>query len=265
MVDEATGQPLPEVSVAAFVREAGAPERLVRSARTDDGFFALELPMGRTVELRFQREGYEAATATVDVPRRDREGFQAPRVRMRRIVVTLADVQDLEESRTAPPSARLPTAAPPPTRPQSSAPTASAPTSSTPAPSAPAPGPLETPRIVAAGGDPQAAPPPPAPRAEPPPPPPVRVSQPAAPQREYRIQIEARGAFEPEHRRYIEVRRLGEVTSDYVEGRRLYRVLVGRYDSMAEAEAALAEVRRVGWRDAFVAGFEGGVYRGAVR
>ena len=123
---------------------------------------------------------------------------------------------------------------------------------------------LENPRIPAAGGTPTATAPPvvrsPEPVASGPVPGPVPGATPA---REYRIQIEARDAFEPEHRRYATVRTLGALSSNYVTGRNLYRVLVGTYTSVAEAKAALAEVRRAGWRDAFVAGFEDGRYRGA--
>ena len=109
VIDSAGGRPLAGATLAAFTR-ADDRERLVTSARTEDGFFDLELPMGTTVELRVQREGYEAVTSRLNVPVREREGFQAPRIKMRRVVVTLADVQELESSRTEPAAGRLPSA-----------------------------------------------------------------------------------------------------------------------------------------------------------
>lgn len=219
VIDSATAAGLGGVTIAAFTRD-GDRERLITNARSEDSFFDLELPVGTTVELRAQREGYHEVIRRVDVPDRVREGFQVPRIRMRRVVVTLADVQELESDRTEPASGRLPTAQPTRTaRPQQASPAVVA--ARTPAPAS-------------------------------------RVA--------YRVQIEARLKFEPYHPRYADARAIGELTSDFVPGSpNLYRVLLGDFGDLRSAEEAMRAAQRAGWRDAFVAKLEGGVYRGAVR
>jgi len=90
----------------------------------------------------------------------------------------------------------------------------------------------------------------------------VSRPSPAPPAREYRIQIEARRAFDANHRRYDGARAFGEVSSDYIVAKDLHRVLIGRFATMAEAKVALNKVRNAGWSDAFVALFKDGNYKG---
>ena len=252
VVDSATARGLAGATLAAFVREDGR-ERLVTNARTDDGFFELDLPMAARVEVRVQREGYTTVERTVDVPKQRREGFQVPQIRMQRMVVTLADAQEIEAGRTGAASGRLPTAQP------ASVPRASVPRATAGAPTdrEPAPAPVRStnPRLAVAA--------PPAPARRAPAPKAPEVSR--VPATEYRVQIEAARDFDPRNPRYAKALAIGELSSDLVEGRGLYRVLVGRYDSLSEARVAMRAARRAGWGDAFVAKVEGGVYGGAVR
>ena len=262
VVDSATSESLAGATLAAFTREGGR-ERLVTSARTEDGYFALDLPMGAAVELRVQREGYTGATRRVDVPDGEREGFQVPRIRLQRVVVTLADAQEMvERTRTETAAERLPTAAqpaPPPTSEPTLQPTSQPmPEPSSSSVSRPAPGPTASSPTVTS--PPPSVPPVTRPSTSPPP----SVPTPT-PSVEYRVQIEASRTFEPFDRRYAEARAIGELSSDPVPKRGLYRVLVGHYGTLSEARDAMARARAAGWGDAFVAKIEGGVYRGAVQ
>ena len=81
----------------------------------------------------------------------------------------------------------------------------------------------------------------------------------------YRIQLEARRTFDGSNARYDRVRGLGALTSSYVAGKGLYRVLVGEYYDLSEAQAAQGSARSAGYPEAFVVRYEGEVYQGRVR
>ena len=225
VVDSASSAALAGVALAVFAVDPAGARKLIASEMSEDGFFALKLPMGSEVELDAQRLDYRRRIERVRVPERRREGYQLPPLRMGRIALPLSDVQRVEAERTAPPVATIPTATTPP----ATVAKVNVPTESTPRP-APAP-----------------------------------VRSQARPATHYRIQIEARGEFVPEHRRYAGVREFGELSSDYVEGKGLYRVLVGEFEQLGAARAQLKLVRANGWRNAFVARFEDGRYRGAAK
>ena len=272
VVDSVTQIGLQDALVAAFAVGDGE-DRLVTTARSADGYFQLALPMGADIRLQVQREGYHAVERRITVPRTQKEGFQLPRVRMRKIVVTLADVQSIERERPGEDVGTLPT------RPAGSAPSTPRTPPSAPGPSATATS--GTPPVTIPSGSVTLRPEPgptastsplpprqetaPAPPAKPAPTPvrsvPARVVVPAL---EYRIQIEARADYDPYHARYRSLEPVGTLSSDYIEGKSLYRVLVGRYATLAEARAALSEVRAVGWGKAFVVRFDSGTYEGMV-
>ncbi len=267
VVDSLSELGLGGVMVTAFVTEADGRRRLITTARSDDGFFSVELPMGTEVTLDIRREDYKPVERVVAIPKSRREGFQLPRIRLQRIVVTLADVQQIESNRTEPPIGRIPTA--PAGTPRKSDTGVSSPP--VPVPQVPVEQPVSTPVASA-----------------PPPSPPVLMSTPApppvpvpvvstqvpapkperpdvAPAREYRIQIEARSEFEPTHSRYRSVSAIGELSGDYFSDKAFYRVFVGRYGSLEEARAELGSVQAAGFGDAYVVAFDFGTYRGMAR
>ncbi len=298
VVDSTSELGLGDVMLAAFTNEPSGGRKLITTARSNDGFFSVELPMGTEVTLDIRREDYKPVERTVTIPRSRKEGFQLPRIRMQRIVVTLADVQQIENSRTTPPAAKVPTTPagstkpPPASKAAPSAPTSGTPPSITPAttPAATPPSgtppvttpptttppspsvPSVTPPAAKPGGNASVLPPAPTPAPTPTSEPdPVTASAPSpiapvrAPAREYRIQLEARAEFEPYHRRYEGLGRVGELSMDYISDKNLYRILVGRYGTLPEATAALGGVQSAGFPNAYVVAFDFGTYRGMAR
>jgi len=112
VVDSATSGALAGAALAVFVTPQGERNRrLLASELSDDGYFSLALPLGSEVELDVQRLDYRRVRKTIQVPSSVREGYQLPPLRMVRIAAPpLAEVQEIEASRTAPPVAKLPTA-----------------------------------------------------------------------------------------------------------------------------------------------------------
>ena len=275
VVDSATGRPLGEVALAVYVHPAGGgARRLAASELSEDGYFALELPMGADIELDAQRLDYRRAQERFRLPERQREGFQLPRLRMARIALPLTDVQRIEDARTDAPVATLPSqVGPAPAEPTSSRAPAPASTSAPPR-RVESPSPTLSPTSSTSSSTPSAA-------STPSQPTPARTSSTASPSRvetsppptgmvrrplnTYRIQIEARVGAEAAHTRYDRVRGVGSVSTVPVPGKSLQRVLVGDYDSYEAARAELAAVRAAGYGDAYVVRFESGEYRGAAR
>ncbi len=257
VVDSTTEINLQGVVLTAFATEADGRRKLITTARSKDGFFSVELPMGTEVTLDLRREDYTPVERVVTIPKVRKEGFQLPRIRMQKVVVSLANVQPVKLNPTTPA-----VGTPPPTsagtpRPSSNTdptategpgvnlPTAKEPTG----PTLPSPQPSVAAGSTTSQATNQLAEPPPAP----------------VPAREYRIQLEARAEFDPNHRRYASLEGIGSLSSDYIADKRLHRVLVGRYTSLTEATAALRDVRSAGFPSAFVAAFDFGTYRGMAR
>ncbi len=333
VVDSSNELNLREVVLAAYVIDGDEQRRLLYTDKSEDGFFKLALPLDSEIELDVQRLDYRRVQQRLTVPKGKREGFQLPRLRMSRIVLSLSDVQQIEDTRTDKPVATLPSrpgvAAPAslapapkasaktdntrpqptpasnpstsaPSTPSSSTPSSSTPSSSTPSSSSSGQGTASAklPPAATPATQPSSAPiklpensvtvkPKPEPTVNVPPAQPALSSPatsstrsesttPAASSsdspvrassvaREYRIQIEARQTFEPESNRYKQVTGVGALSSDYVEGKSIYRILVGRYTDIEAAKRDLDRVKSAGFRDAFVAAFDFGSYRGMAR
>ena len=250
IIDSTNGQPLTDVAVAAYLIE-GSSKKLLGSTLSPDGYVLLLLPMGSTVELDLQRLDYHRMTRQFSTPKGKKEGFQLPRLAMSRIVLGLNDVKEIEANRSNPPVATLPTR---PQTPPSKEP------ESTPAadriPAAEASNQTQTTAVASAGSN--------ASQVEVEPKTQSSVRKPI-PEREYRIQIEARRDYDPLHSRYRGIERVGNLSSSYVDGKGLYRVMIGHYPTLREARGYLEEVKSLGYKDAFVVVLINGEYKGIAR
>lgn len=292
VVDSITQFSLSDVVIAAYIYDQQGVRRLLNTMRSEDGFFSLELPIGGEIDLDLQKLDYHKLVQHVSVPSGKREGFQLPRLRMSPITLSLSDVQQIEANRTEAPVAKIPTRPAgtannpstqvPPSKENASSYQA---TSTSPLPKgsvtmnsprmSPSPSPTSESRsepLIVSPETIAVLPSMPEPVAEPQPKPINQANVPAttptkiiAGPREYRVQIEARREYEPANARYQKLGQVGALSSNYVDGKNLYRILVGHFSSLAEAQAALQSVRALGWRDAFVAAFDYGSYKGMAR
>jgi hypothetical protein len=293
VVDSANSRPLRNVAMAVYTKVPGATRRLVTSQMSEDGYFSLKLPIDADLDFDVQALDYRRRVQIVSTPAGKKKNMQLPPLRMARIKLPLVDAQRIDAERTdAPvgsiPAEPLPLPQNPPPAPQrapsqsretsisestvSPIPSGSvkldqnqrttvSETSSTPEPvSNPT---SQVPRPTSQVSD----------RSEPVSRPTSQLPRPTEPVRnptseiprtstEYRIQIEARRDFSPEHRRYNRAREVGAVSSNYIESKDLHRVLIGSYPSYGEAQQALSAVKNAGWNDAFIAYFKDGRYKG---
>lgn len=302
VVDSANSRPLRNVALAIYTKVPGATRRLVTSEMSEDGYFSVKLPIDSDLDFDVQALDYRRRVQLVTTPAGKNKNLQLPPLRMARIRMPLADAQRIEAERTdvavgKVPSKPMPSEStqlsPKPAstipstveQPEKQSATGQLPSSSVKAdqqvsvssPTSVPSSQTSSPAIVddqaqIATSVPTSAssptgevrnPRPPVQRNETVSTPAPRVTVPA---KEYRIQIEARRDFDPSHKRYNRALVAGEISSDYIESKDLYRVLVGRFSSYKEARAMLSTVKYAGWKDAFVAQFINGEYKGlAVR
>ena len=271
VVDSVSGRALGEVALAVYVKAAGSNRRLIASELSEDGYFALQLPMGSTIEIDAQRLDYRRRVVEAQIPKNSREGYQLPRLKLARIELPLTDVQRIEGERTEPPVAIIPSSVGTPASKRETVTTAPRPepapvakppkrepvvTSATTTTSKPPVTVVEKPTVTTR----------PAPSAAPATTTRRVLTRPVLTAgKTYRIQIEARRGFDADHERYDKLRGIGPITSDFIAEKNLHRVMVGSFATLTEARAMLPSVKASGYGDAFVARFENGVYKGLAR
>ena len=85
------------------------------------------------------------------------------------------------------------------------------------------------------------------------------ITSPRAGQSYYKIQIIALSHFNENQSRYSTVKRMGNLDTEYLADRRLYRVLVSDYDSVSDARNDLSQIRRhPDFHDAFLVEYRDG-------
>ena len=97
VLDSATGRGVGGVTLAAYRGEA-----LVASARAEDGYFRLDLPLGADLRLVLRAPDYDEAEVTVRTPGRPSRSFQLPPVKLSRGHLTLREVRRRERERGGP-------------------------------------------------------------------------------------------------------------------------------------------------------------------
>ncbi|MEM9931213.1 MAG: SPOR domain-containing protein, partial [Bacteroidota bacterium] len=104
--------------------------------------------------------------------------------------------------------------------------------------------------------------------------PPPAVSQPdpapatsptTTPPVAYRIQISAASSFDPNDGKFEAIRTVGNLQSEPIPGKKLFRITVGFFTTKAAAKEALNTVQRNGFPSAFAVRYDNGERHGLVR
>ncbi len=80
----------------------------------------------------------------------------------------------------------------------------------------------------------------------------------------YRVQLAALRKYNPDSENFRIVKELGTLHTEYINERKLTRVLLGDFFSQEEATAALNLARKHGFEGAYIVGYEDGVKKGRV-